>query len=144
MSSTPDPAQVAAELRVGIGMLLRELRGTSGAGDLTLSESAVLSRLDRGGPSTASGLAKAERISPQSVGATVSALEARGLVARAPDPADGRRVVLSVTGAGRALVNDRRDARTAQLVKALAELTSEELEIVRAAAPLLERLAQSV
>jgi DNA-binding MarR family transcriptional regulator len=114
-------------------------------GDLTLPETAALARLDRGGPSTASDLAREEQIAPQSIGATLAGLEARGLVARAPDPADGRRVVLSLSDAGRQAIRDRRAARTEQLAQALADNFSEaELEQLEAAAPLLERLAKSV
>jgi DNA-binding MarR family transcriptional regulator len=92
-----------------------------------------------------SALARLEQISPQSMGATLSALEARGLVRRGPDARDGRRVVLEVTEAGRQLLGDKRDARTRQLARALsAGFTSDELNQLMAAAPLLERLAQSM
>jgi DNA-binding MarR family transcriptional regulator len=55
-------------------------------------ETSALARLDRNGAATSSELARVEQISPQSMGATMSALEARGLVARDPDARDGRRV----------------------------------------------------
>ena len=139
------PAKVALDLRLAVGLLRRRLRQTPVEGDLTLPETAALARLDRGGPSTASALAREEQISPQSMGTTLAGLEARGLVARAPDPDDGRRVVLSLSGAGRQALRDRRAARTEQLARALAEnFTEAELEQLDATAPLLERLAESV
>jgi DNA-binding MarR family transcriptional regulator len=145
MSEDPDVGQVAAALRVSIGLLLRRLRQVQVEGELTLPESSALTRLDRGGPTTPSELAKLEQISPQSMGATLGALEARGLVGRRPDPRDGRRVVLSVTEAGRAVLLDKRNARAEQLAKALsAGFTPAELRQLMAAAPLLERLAQSI
>jgi DNA-binding MarR family transcriptional regulator len=114
-------------------------------GELSVPETAALARLDRGGPATSSVLAKLEQISPQSMGATLSALEARGLVGRGSDAQDGRRVVLSVTAAGRQVLRNRRDARTEQLALALsAGFTRTELSQLMAAAPLLERLAQSI
>src|ERR1700759_1111127 len=91
---------LASELRVGVGLLLRPLRQAPTGDDLTLPEGSALARLDRYGPSTASELAKREQISPQSMGATTAALEARGLVERTADPDDGRRPILSPTGAG--------------------------------------------
>ena len=100
MSEDPDAGQVAAALRVSIGLLLRRLRQVQVDGELTLPESSALVRLDRGGPATPSALARLEQISPQSMGATLAALEARGLVERHPDPQDGRRSVMSVTDAG--------------------------------------------
>src|SRR6201995_1202675 len=98
MPTEPDTADVAAAFRGSIGPLLRGLRQTI-EGELPLPENAALTRLNRGGPTTSSALAKLEQISPQSMGATLAALEARGLVARHPDLADGRRGVLSLTQA---------------------------------------------
>jgi DNA-binding MarR family transcriptional regulator len=145
MTQEPDVTDVAGALRASIGLLLRRLRQVQAEGELTLPESAALTRLDRGGPSTASALARLEQISPQSMGATLGALEARGLVERRPDPQDGRRVVLSVTDSGRQVVRDKRNARTERLAKALsAGFTPSELRQLEAAAPLLERLAQSI
>ena len=53
--------------------------------------------------------------------------------------------MLSVTGAGLQVLRDRRNARTEQLARALSSgFTPAELEQLMAAAPLLERLAQSI
>jgi DNA-binding MarR family transcriptional regulator len=145
MDEDPDVGQVAAALRVSIGLLLRRLRQVQVKGELSLPESSALVRLDRGGPTTPGELAKLEQISPQSMGATLATLEARALVERRPDPRDGRRVVLSVTEAGRDLLLDNRNARTRRLSQALsAGFTPAELSQLMAAAPLLERLAQSI
>jgi DNA-binding MarR family transcriptional regulator len=145
MSKDPDAGDVAAALRVSIGLLLRRLRQVPAEGELTLSESSALARLDRGGPTTATALARLEQISPQSMGATLSALEDRGLVERRPDPGDGRRAVISVTEAGLQALRNKRNARTQQMAQALsAGFTPSELSQLMAAAPLLERLAQSI
>ncbi len=140
----PDVGEVAAALRDSIGLLRRRLRQVKAErGDLTLPESAALVRLDRGGPTTSGALARQEQISPQSMGATLAGLEARGLVERQPDPHDGRRVVISVTDAGRQVLRDRRNAHTELLARALADgFTAAELDVLAAAAPLLERLAE--
>jgi DNA-binding MarR family transcriptional regulator len=141
----PDVTEIASTLRVGIGLLLRRLRQVPDAAGLTLPESAALARLDRGGPATPGELARMEQISPQSMGATIAALEARGLVGRERDPADGRRVVLSATSAGLEVLRTRRDARVQRLAGALsAGFTPAELRQLADAAPLLERLAQSI
>jgi len=145
MSQDPDIGQVAAALRVSIGLLLRRLRQVRVDGELSLPESSALVRLDRGGPATPGELAKREQISPQSMGATLAALEGHGLIERHPDPQDGRRAVLSVTGAGREVLRDKRNARTDQLAQALSSgFTPAELRQLMVAAPLLERLAQSI
>ena len=140
-----DVGQLAAVLRANVGLLLRRLRQVPGEGELTLPESSALVRLERGGPATPSALARLEQISPQSMGATLAALESRGLIARHSDPADGRRSVMSVTEAGRQMLGDRRNARTEQLAKALSTgFTPAELQALAAASPLLERLAQNL
>jgi DNA-binding MarR family transcriptional regulator len=145
MSEDADVSQVAGALQVALGLLRRQLRQTQAHGELTAPETAALARLDRGGPATASALARLEQISPQSMGATLAALESRGLLQRRPDPADGRRVVLSVTDAGLQVLRNRRSARTEQLARALsAGFTRAELRQLTAAAPLIERLAQSL
>ncbi len=145
MTQGPDAGEVAAAVYVSIGLLRRRLRQLPADGDLSLPGRSALAWLDRDGPATASALARREQISPQGMGATLGALEARGLVERRADPADGRRVVLSVTAAGRQALRDKRSARTQQLATALsAGFTRAELRQLMAAAPLLERLAQSI
>lgn len=140
-----DIDEVAAALRVGVGLLVRRLRETPVEGELTMSERSALRRLERTGPTTSSALAKIEQISPQSMGATLGGLELRGMVVRHPDPEDGRRVLLSVTDAGREQMRRQRSERTATLARALAAgFTQEELATLAAAAPLIERLAEYV
>jgi DNA-binding MarR family transcriptional regulator len=144
MTQGPDANEVAGALRVSIGLLLRRMRQARVEGELTLPESSALARLDRG-PATASALARLEQISPQSMGATLASLEAKGLIERRPDPDDGRRAVLSVTGAGLGWLRSKRNARTELLAKALsAGFTPAELQVLITAAPLLERLAQCI
>jgi DNA-binding MarR family transcriptional regulator len=145
MTREPDVSDVAVALRDSIGLLLRRMRQQRPDGALTLPEGAAMTRLNRAGPTTSSALAKLEQISPQSMGATLAGLEARGLVARHPDPEDGRRVVLSVTEAGQQILLDKRNARTDQLAQALsAGFTADEIRQLAVAAPLLERLAQTI
>jgi DNA-binding MarR family transcriptional regulator len=141
----PDVIEVAAALRVSIGLLLRRMRQVRPDGELSLPETSALARLDRSGPATSSTLARLEQISPQSMGATLAGLEARGLVRRHSDPDDGRRAVLSLTEAGEQVLQDKRSARVAQLARALSDgFTPAELRQLHAAAPLLERLAQTI
>ena len=138
--------EVAGALHASVRLLVQRLRQTQAVeGDVTSAESSALARLDRTGPITASELARLERITPQSMGATVGALEERGLVERMPDPKDGRRAILSLTTAGRDLLRRRRSARSEMLSDALAAgFTRTELKQLQAAAPLIERLAHGI
>lgn len=145
MNRGPEVIEVAAALRTSIGLFLRRLRQAPVPGELTLPETAALSRLDRAGSATPSALARAEQITPQAMGQTLSALARRGLVERRRDPGDGRRTVISLTGAGREAVHNKRSARTEQLANALSEgFTREELQVLMAAAPLISRLGESI
>ena len=140
-----EATEVAAALYLSVGLFKRRLRQMPAEGELSLPESSALRKLERGGPATVTALAKAEQISAQSMGATLSTLEARGLVKRQSDPADGRRAVMSVTEAGLSALSDKRNARIAQLARALAAgFTAEEMDHLLAAAPLIERLAESI
>jgi DNA-binding MarR family transcriptional regulator len=145
MSAEQDAEEVAAALYLSVGLFKRRLRQMPAEGELSLPESSALRRLERGGPATVTALARAEQISVQSMGATLSTLEARGLIERHPDPADGRRSVMSVTETGLAALSDKRNARIAQLARALAAgFTPAELGQLMAAAPLIERLAENI
>jgi len=132
---------VARALMLCMGLLRRRLRQVPVANALTFPQTAALSRLDRGGPAASADLARQEQISPQSMGATLGELEARGLVNRQPDPDDGRRILLSISATGRRELNRRRNARVEQLAQGLADFTESELAKLAVAAPLIERLA---
>ena len=135
-------ADLARELRIVFSAMKRRLREQT-PGDLTLSQLAVLGRLDRGGPATVSALAREEGVRPQSMGATIAALEAAGLVRGMPDPADGRQTLLSLTDACRNLIEAHRLAREDWLYAAIeAKLSAaEQSELARAVA-LLKRLVE--
>jgi len=136
---------VAAALKMSISLFVRRLRQSSVQDDLSLPELAALSRLERAGSATTSDLARVDRVTPQAMGATLAPLEERGLVECRPDPADGRRKAVSLTTAGRQAVRDQRSAQTEQMAKAMASgFTPAEVEILRAAAPLIERLGESL
>ena len=145
MLTDQEVEEVAAALYLSVGLFKRRLRQLSAPGELSLPESAALRKLERGGPATVTALAKAEQISAQSMGATLGTLEARGMVKRQSDPADGRRAVMSVTESGLSALSDKRNARIAPLTQALAAgFTPEEMGQLMAAAPLIERLAESI
>ena len=89
-----------------------------------------------------SALAKLEQISPQSMGATLAALEARGLVERRPTRRTAGGPCCRSPAPGQQVLRDKRNARVAQLAQALsAAFTPAEISQLMAAAPLLERLA---
>ncbi len=139
---SPDPEQVAADLRLAIGRIARTLRRAHKSGDLTLSQASVLARLVREGPTSPGALAEEEVVSPQALGTTLAGLEKRRLVRRRGDAADGRRVLMSVTDEGRALVADRQSESVQLISRVLAEeLTPADLRRLADVMPLIDRLA---
>ena len=138
-----DAAQAARDLRVLVGRLRRRLREVDDVHELTASQLAVLGRLDRDGPASASDLAKAEHVRPQSMAATIAVLDERGLIARRPDPDDGRRQLIELTAQADEAVSGSRRARDEWLERAMRErFSEEERATVVAALQILERLSE--
>jgi DNA-binding MarR family transcriptional regulator len=136
-----DTRLLASELRVVLGALVRRLRAEYA---FSLSQATVLGRLDRDGTHSISELAAAERVRPQSMAQTVSDLEASGLIARHPDPTDGRRTLVNLTESGHRALDRDRSQREGWLAQAIAdELTDGEQQQLAGATPLLRRIADS-
>lgn len=140
MDTALDSTLLASELRLVLGHLVRRLRAEH---RFSLSQGAVLGRLDREGTKSIGDLALAERVRPQSMTQTISDLETDGLIARRPDPADRRRILVELTELGlRTLEEDRRQ-REGWLAQAIADdLSAEEQRVLMQALALLRRLAE--
>ncbi|MDH6119058.1 DNA-binding MarR family transcriptional regulator [Kitasatospora sp. GAS204A] len=139
------PEELAATLRLIVGRIARRVRQAHISGDLAHSEVSVLARLDREGANSPGALAELERVRPQAMATTLAGLEERGLVSRRPDPSDGRRVIMTLTGAGRQVLTERRSESVRLLAATLGtEFTDEERQQLRATLPLLERLAEGL
>ncbi len=135
--------QLASELRILIGKLRRRLREEAHMGDITMSQASVLSRLERDGPATASSLARAEGMRPQSMAATVLALSEAQMVTGSPDPLDGRQTILTLTDSCRAWIAASRAAREDWLARTLeTRLTPAEVTELNSAVALLKRLTE--
>jgi DNA-binding MarR family transcriptional regulator len=133
--------ELARELRVLVGRLRRRVKEVADTYELTSSQLAVVSRLDRDGPATASDLAAAERVRPQSMAATLAALDERGWLVRRQDPDDGRKQLLSLSETAHDLLSDSRQVRDEWLGRALAEkYTDAERATIAEALRLLGRL----
>lgn len=135
------PAELAGVLRAPLLRLTRRLRQERSDTSVPIGQLAALSTVMSSGPLGAGELAELERVQPPSMTKIVAALEERGLVTRAAHPTDRRQVVISITGAGRALILSTRQTRTEWLAQRLATLTADERLTLRAAVPILEKLA---
>lgn len=135
-------AGLASVLRISVMRLSRRLRNQR-ADDhqLTANQLGVMSTVNRHGALTIGEIAALEKVRPPSTTRTVSSLEALGLAVREPHPTDGRQVVVRLADEGRRILAADRKRRDAWLARRLHELSPEEREILRQAAPILERLA---
>ena len=134
-----DTTRLASELRMVLGHLIRRLRAER---RFSLSQAAVLGRLDREGTKSIGDLAIAERVRPQSMTQTISDLEADGLIERHADPGDGRRSLVELTEQGRETLEADRRQREGWLARTIAEdLSQEEQRVLVQALDLLRRLS---
>ncbi|MFD6550512.1 MarR family winged helix-turn-helix transcriptional regulator [Streptomyces sp. NPDC058398] len=137
-------ARAAQDLRVAFSLLRRRIREVSETQDLTPSQISALTLVSKSGAATASALAAVEGVRPQSMAATLAALDQFGLIQRNPDPGDGRRQLVTLTDAGRERVEGTRQARSEWLARAFDErCTEDERQTVIEAMALLERLTRS-
>ena len=137
-------AELASALRVSVMRLARRLRNErEAADDLTANQLAVLGTLFRHGALTVGELAALEKVQPPSMTRTVSALEDKQLVTRAPHPSDRRLVVVALTSTAHEVIRESRRRKEAWLTHRLKELTPDDRAILRQAASILERLSQA-
>ncbi len=125
-----------------IGLLVRRVRAASASHELSWTESLVMARLAKDGPATTADLARAEGMKPQSMGATVAALEEMGIVERKPHPTDGRQVNIELTAKGAAMRKSAKDAKRTWLAEAIAQLDEQERETLFRAGEIIKRLAE--
>jgi DNA-binding MarR family transcriptional regulator len=136
--------RAARDVVVAFSRLRRRLKEVADIQDLTPSQASVLHRLGKDGASSASALAVAEHVRPQSMAATLTALDQHRLIQRHPDPEDGRRQLITLTAAGRERYQGNRQAREEWLVRALQEhCTEKQRHVVIEAMALLEGLTHA-
>jgi DNA-binding MarR family transcriptional regulator len=137
-----EAAVVADRLHSAAIHLLRRLRTEDTASGLTAPRLSALSVIVFGGPITLGALAAAEQVRPPTMTRLVAALARAGLVSREPDPDDRRQILLRATPAGRRLLEEGRDRRTARLTRQLAALPAADLAALARVAGLLEQLSR--
>ncbi|HEX4698711.1 MAG TPA: MarR family transcriptional regulator [Actinomycetes bacterium] len=136
-------AELASSMRVSVMRLSRRLRVERADHGLTLTQISVLATLDRHGPLTPRELAQHERVQPPSMTRTLAGLEERALIVRTPHASDGRQHLISLATPAVALLREDRRRRDAWLAQRLADLTQAERDVLRAAAPIIDRITSA-
>ena len=130
--------EAADRLRRAVGDMVRTIQQGE---DLPGGLIETLGFLVREGPQSIAALARLRRIRHQSMSSAVADLEAQGLVVRSPDPADGRSVIIVVTEAGTAMVQESRDTRSSAIQRAAeSALTAEELTTLARTAEIFDKV----
>lgn len=131
----------AAQLRIGVFRFARRMRTERSVDSMSDGQFAVLAGLYLHGPRTLGQLAERERVSPPSMNRTVNCLQDAGYVARSADDSDGRKVVITITDAGRSVVDETTRRRDAWVETVLADVSEHDRMTLAAAAEILQRLA---
>lgn len=138
------PARPAYVLDDHVGYILRQVSQRHAAifaatigGNLTMTQWAALSKLAEVGPSSQNQLGRLTSMDVATIKGVIDRLIARGLTETSADPDDGRRLIISLTRAGQALVDKEIPNAIAITQETLAPLTAKERETFLA---LLDRL----
>jgi len=107
---------------------------------MTPARRSALSVLVFLGPQSLSDLAAAEQVTLPTMSKLVATMERDGLVRRERDPGDGRIVRLHATAKARRMAERGRERRLAVLESLLGDASAREVEIVREAAEIVDRL----
>jgi len=104
-------------------LMVRHLSVRTGLG---LTANSTLGTLDREGPARVTALAAAASIGQPAMTELVQRLKRQGLVTRVDDPGDGRAALVTITDAGRALLDDQRRDRRDRLAELFTALPADE------------------
>ncbi len=126
-----------------IGLLFRRVRAAAASHELSLTEAAVMARLEKVGPATTAQLARAETMKPQSMRTTLAALEELGMVERQPHPTDRRQVNIKLTVKGAAVRKSAGEAKRTWLAHAIAQLDEDERKTLFKAGEIIKRLVEN-
>ncbi|SDU07125.1 transcriptional regulator, MarR family [Verrucomicrobium sp. GAS474] len=133
--------QTAIRLRMALRPILRKARALSHPDGPNESQKDILLRLDEREKMTPSDLAAATQLRPQTIGQTLDSLDRRKWIVRSPHPTDRRRILISLSAAGRRVIEKGRDRRQAWLASEMAKLSPADFKALRAALPAFEQIA---
>ena len=140
-TDSPDHSEAASTLRIATFRLARRMRTQRAVDSMSDGQFAVLAALWVHGSHTLGELAERERVSAPSMNRTVNCLQELGYTTRSADESDGRKVVIALTDAGRAVVAETARRRDAWVEAALEELSPAERETIADAAEIMARMA---
>ncbi len=138
----PQDMEIAASLRIILNRMVKVMRReTRNDGQLSLTERSTLGLLYPDVQLAPTDIARAEKVTTQSMSQVVNHLVELNFVARTPSADDGRKTLLSLTDPGRARVEQARQEKQEWLAKALHEkLSGAEKDLLVDALKILTKL----
>ena len=137
-----DLAEIAAQLRHGVGRLARRLRREGAAPGPGQPQISALTAIDLHATMTMGALSTHEQVQPPTMTKIVAGLVEAGLVARTSDPLDRRIAWLTVTPEGRKLLSRRRRNMDSFLVGRLRALPPQDVATLERAAQIIAELTE--
>lgn len=142
MALPQDDTQLPADLRMVLGRLVKKLRSKSPThAKLSLTERAVIKQLNEHQPMLPSELARREKVTTQSMSQILNHLLELDYIIRTPSETDKRKVMISLSDTGQALLANVRHEGDEWLAKAIEHTCSpDEQTILRQALGPLSKL----
>lgn len=133
-ASAQKPASYNLDTQVGFILRQVSQRHTSIfaaaiGSQLTATQWAALSKLAEAGPSSQNQLGRLTAMDVATIKGVIDRLTARGLTETGPDPRDGRRLLVTLTRAGQALVEKMSPSALQVTEATLAPLTAKERDV---------------
>lgn len=136
--------QLAAQLRETTTRLVKKLRKQSSTGEkLSLTERSTIALLDQHGRLLPSELASMEKITTQSMSQILNHLFELGYIKREPSQTDKRKVIISLSDAGREVLYRVRNEREEWLYTTINDLcTTDDRALLNNALSLLKKIIE--
>jgi len=135
-------SQMAAELRLVIGRLIRSMRQHN-AGGLTASQVSALATVEEFGPIRISDLATRESVGAPVATRLTTSLEELGYLSRVHDSQDKRACLVELTPTGRKVLKNLWEQRTVGINQKIQSLSKSEIATLNAALPILDKLSKN-
>lgn len=139
---TRSQSQIAAELRLVIGRLIRSMRQHN-AGGLTASQVSALATVEEFGPIRISDLATRESVGAPVATRLTTSLEDLGYLSRVHDSQDKRACLVELTSAGHKVLKNLWEQRTVGINQRIQSLSKSEIAALNAALPILDKLSKN-
>src|ERR1700761_4011189 len=136
--------EVAATLRTGIHRLVKLVRReTRNEANLSLTERSTMGSLYPDRSLEPTHIARTEKVTTQSMSQVINKLYKKGFIDKTPSAEDKRKVLLSLTPAGRIYIEQLRQDKQEWLAKVLHEKTTpEEKDLLIEALRVLSKLTE--